>query len=321
MSDIKELEEHDGIVELGEEEREPDGAAIILALNDEYKSDMMRRYPNVMDYIASEKSYDQILSGVLGRSSQVSATQAKFSLNLPTRKKVLIVIEYAPDGWEEFFDEHYDDLMRAVNAANDYINMGKNVYPHPSKIFRAFSFFEPAETRVIIIGQDPYHTKGAANGLSFSCDDGKQPSYKTIVKEVKRTEGREPLTSDLGFWAEQGVLMINMCLTVNEGAAGSHGTIWRSFVIGVLNQLLEQLPFVIICLWGREAQKIIDGKPGEKITYNSKKIKFLKSGHPSPLNTTNPFVGCNHFAEINEVFRERGEYEIDWTGEYVLQGR
>lgn len=292
---------------------------IVLNLDEEYKSEMMKQYPNVLDYIASEKSYDQILAGVLGKSSQTAATQAKFSLNLPTRKKVLIEIEFAPEGWEEYFDEGYDDLMRAVDAANDFINMGKNVFPPPDKIFRSFTFFEPQETRVIIIAQDPYHTKGAANGLAFSCDDGKQPSYKTIAKEIKRTEGREPVTSDLGYLAMQGVLLLNMCLTVNEGSAGSHGTIWRSFIIGLLNQLLEQLPFVIICLWGKEAQKVVDGKPQEKITFNSKRVKILKAGHPSPLNTANPFVGCNHFAEINNIFRTRGECEIDWTGEYILE--
>lgn len=310
MSDINNLEEHN-LKSLNEPEE------YVSSLKEEYKSDMMIMYPNVMDYIASEKSYDQILSGVLGKS-EVATTQAKFSLNLPTRKKVFIEIEYAPDGWEEYFDEGYDDLMRAIDSANDFISMGKNVFPPADKIFRAFDFFQPMDTRIIIIAQDPYHTRGAANGLAFSCDDGKQPSYKTIAKEIKRTEGQEPVTSDLSYLAAQGILLLNMCLTVNEGSAGSHGTIWRSFIIKLLNKLLEQLPFVIICLWGKEAQKVVDGKPQERITYNSKKVKILKGGHPSTLNTKNPFGGCGHFKEINEVFIARGEDPIDWTGETMF---
>lgn len=289
-------------------------------IDEKYKSELMKEYPNFLDYLATQKSYTEILSNVIGRSTVAASTEAKFSMKLPVKKKQLIEIEYAPDGWEEYFDEYYDDLMRAIDAANDFILAGKNVYPKPENIFRAFDLVKPEDVRVIIVGQDPYHQKGVANGLAFSCNGKAQPSLKTIFKEIKRTEGQEPVTTDLEFWARQDVLLINTCLTVNEGSAGSHRTIWRSFINGILTLLLENKDFVILCLWGREAQKLVDGKANEKISFNSKKVLILRSGHPSPLaqGAANPFYGCGHFQQINEEFRKRGEPEIDWVGSYVL---
>lgn len=293
----------------------------ICNIPDEFKSEMMKEFPDFMDYLKTQKSYEEIKASVLGRSQFSISTEAKFALNLPTKTRQYINVEYAPVGWEEYFDEYYDDLMRAVDAANEHIAAGKNVFPEPSKIFRAFEVIKPENVRVVIIGQDPYHMKKSgspiANGLAFSCNGDAQPSLKTIFSEIRSTEGREPMTTDLEFWSEQGVLLLNTSLTVNEGKAGSHGTIWKSFIRGVLTMLFERTTFCFLCLWGNEAKKLATGK--DKIPFNSKKVRVLEAGHPSPLNTAHPFKGCGHFKIINDHFSSRGECAIDWTGEYFFE--
>jgi uracil-DNA glycosylase len=284
-------------------------------VKDEYASEMMREYPDFLDYLKTTPSYTDIRRSVLGTKEYRAAeeTQLRFSLNIKKKaEQEPFVVEEAPMGWEDEFNECYDEFQLGIRGVNEHIQMGRRVYPDRADLLRAFDLVPLKDVRVVIIGQDPYHN-GSANGLAFSANGEVPKSLKTVFKEIKRTHGEEPISANLDFWAYQGVLLLNTCLTVNESAAGSHKKIWFPFIRGILNILFEKTSFCILCLWGKKAQDLVEGR--DKITVN-KNVIVLKAGHPSPLNTSSavPFMGCNHFVDINRELEKRGLPIIDWIG-------
>ncbi len=212
--------------------------------------------------------------------------------------------------WEEIFEEenqkkYFVDLLSFV----DEERANEIVYPPQSLVFNSFELCPFEKVKVIIIGQDPYHGQGQANGLSFSVNDGVKfpPSLRNIFKEYKEDLSKEiPFSGNLERWAKQGVLLLNATLTVREKEAGSHQKQgWEEFtdeIISRLNQEKEGLAFV---LWGAYAQK-----KGLKI--DSEKHFVLKSVHPSPFSARNGFFGSKPFSKVNEYLETKGINKIDW---------
>ena len=187
---------------------------------------------------------------------------------------------------------------------------GKRIYPPGSQIFRAFELTPFDAVKVVVLGQDPYHGAGQAHGLSFSVADGVQPppSLRNIYRELKNDLGiSHPGHGNLEQWARRGVLLLNACLTVEEGHAGSHqGKGWELFtdeVIRCLNSERENLVFI---LWGRKAQD-----KGTEIDRDRHHV--ISSVHPSPLSASNGFFGSQPFSRANAYLEETGQTPIDWN--------
>lgn len=185
----------------------------------------------------------------------------------------------------------------------------KTVYPNMNDIFNALKLTSFADTKVVIIGQDPYHGFGQAHGLCFSVKKGvvPPPSLKNIYKELKSDIGfKIPSHGELISWAKQGVLLLNNVLTVREGLPNSHkGKGWEIFTDRVIGELNRKETPVVFLLWGANAQK-----KAEIIT-NPKHCKLL-SVHPSPLSASRGFFGCRHFSKTNEILHENHINPINW---------
>jgi uracil-DNA glycosylase len=187
-----------------------------------------------------------------------------------------------------------------------------NVFPPIESVFNAFTTglcADPEKIKVVIIGQDPYHTKGAAMGLAFSCPT-LQPSLKNIHKELKSDGFKvDSKSGDLTKWANQGVFLINTALTVIEGKANSHSKIWKDFTKRILTFLNTQEHLVVI-MWGKEAQTL------GKRHFSADKHKFIESVHPSPFSVNGKnadFFGSKPFSKANTYLKQWGVSEVDWN--------
>jgi len=187
---------------------------------------------------------------------------------------------------------------------------GEAVYPPPKYIFRAFDLCPFEKVKVVILGQDPYHGKGQANGLCFAVSDGVAlpPSLQNIFKEIESDLGA-PLghrSGDLSRWAEQGVLLLNATLTVRARMAGSHqGRGWEHFTDAAIKALSNERAHLVFILWGNYAKA-----KGAQI--DRSKHLVLESAHPSPFSAASGFFGCKHFSKANEYLEAHGETPIDW---------
>ena len=215
-------------------------------------------------------------------------------------------------GWKEaleneFKKPYFKELTEKVRC--EYKDSGFRIFPPGGKIFAAFDACPFQDTKVIIIGQDPYHGFGQANGLCFSVAPGIKmpPSLVNIFREVCADTGKPfPENGDLSRWARQGVLLLNSSLTVREGQAASHAGIgWEEFTDAVVDKLNREKENLVFILWGSHAIK-----KGEKIDRN--KHLVLTSRHPSPLSAHSGFFGNHHFSKTNEYLRSKGLKEIDW---------
>lgn len=182
-------------------------------------------------------------------------------------------------------------------------------YPPGPEIFNAFNLCPFPEVKVVIIGQDPYHEPGQAEGLCFSVKDGvqKPPSLVNIFKEIEDDLGRPaPTTGSLRRWAEQGVFLLNATLTVRAHQAGSHqGHGWETFTDAVIRRLSEEREHLVFILWGSFAQR-----KGQVIDRNRHLV--LASAHPSPLSAYRGFFGNHHFSRANDYLIEHGLQPISW---------
>ena len=186
----------------------------------------------------------------------------------------------------------------------------RTIYPDMNDIFNALRYTSYADTKVVIIGQDPYHGARQAHGLCFSVQKGIEPppSLKNIYKELHDDIGFEiPNHGELTSWAHQGVLMLNAVLTVREASPNSHkGMGWERFTDRVIAELDKKQTPVVLLLWGANARK-----KAEIIT--NPIHKKLITVHPSPLSAYNGFFGCKHFSKTNEILLSSGQTPIDWT--------
>lgn len=183
------------------------------------------------------------------------------------------------------------------------------VYPPGKEIFAAFDHCDLDALRVVIIGQDPYHGPGQANGLCFSVRDGVRhpPSLKNIFKEIHADLGNSiPASGDLSRWAAQGVLLLNATLTVRASSPGSHQKKgWEEFTDAVIKHISDNKKNVVFLLWGAYAQK-----KGEVI--DRSKHLVLMSAHPSPFSADRGFFGNKHFSKTNAYLKSKDFKEINW---------
>ena len=190
---------------------------------------------------------------------------------------------------------------------NEYAT--KVIYPPQSQIFSAFDYTSFHDVKVVIIGQDPYHGEGQANGLSFSvANDVKiPPSLRNIYKELKTDLGiEESVSGNLESWAKQGILLLNATLTVEASNAGSHQKKgWEEFTDAVIKLLSEEKENIVFVLWGSYAQK-----KGKKI--NREKHFIIESAHPSPLGAYRGFWESKPFSKTNEYLKSKNKQEINW---------
>ena len=207
---------------------------------------------------------------------------------------------------EEFEKDYYKKLSQALKE--EYKRA--TVYPDIDNIFNALHLTPYAETKVLILGQDPYHGPGQAHGLSFSVREGIPfpPSLRNMLKELKEDLGIPmPNHGCLEKWAKQGVLLLNSVLTVREGEPNSHKKLgWQIFTDRVIEALNEREQPIVFILWGKHAQ--------EKLPMIDQKRHFvLKAPHPSPLSASRGFFGSRPYSKCNEFLRNNGITEIDWA--------
>jgi len=214
--------------------------------------------------------------------------------------------------WNKVYQENpnlFKDLEAKLN--NDTITYGSKllIFPPKDQIFETFYHFDLEDTKVVILGQDPYHKFGQAHGLSFSVKDGIKPppSLVNIFKEL-RLEYKDftvPKSGNLTKWLDQGVLLLNNALTVLESNPNEYEKYWSPITNLVMKEISEQhKEGIIFLLWGAFAQS---KSPIQKQHH------ILKSAHPSPLSANNGFFGCNHFVKTNEILTKNGKKIIDWT--------
>ena len=206
---------------------------------------------------------------------------------------------------EEFSKPYYSKLVNFVH--DEYAS--NTIYPNDDNIFRAFDKCSLNMLKVVIIGQDPYHGDGQANGLSFSVNDGIKfpPSLRNIFKEISSDLNIEqPISGNLDRWAEQGVLLLNSVLTVRANSAASHaGNGWEEFTNAVVRIISEKKEGIVYMLWGSHAQK-------KGALVDPTRNYILKAVHPSPLSAYRGFFGCKHFSLANQYLKNRNKPTIIW---------
>ena len=206
---------------------------------------------------------------------------------------------------DEFEKPYFKELVDFVKEEYQQ----HKVYPPGKLIFNAFNHCSFEEVKVVIIGQDPYHNPGQANGLAFSVAEGvrKPPSLQNVYKEISDEFDKPmPDSGNLEPWADQGVLLLNATLTVRANSPGSHQKKgWEEFTDAAIKKVSEEKEHIVFMLWGAYAQKkgsIID----------ETKHLVLKSAHPSPFAANRGFFGNNHFIKANEYLQSKGKEPIRW---------
>ena len=207
---------------------------------------------------------------------------------------------------DEFEKSYFKQLKQFLVEEK---NSGNKIFPPGSQIFAALDHTPFENVKVVLLGQDPYHGVGQANGLCFSVNDGVKfpPSLQNIFKELKDDCGCEiPKSGSLIKWADQGVLLLNTTLTVRENEAGSHQNKgWETFTDIIIKTISDKKEQVVFILWGRFAQS-------KENLIDSSKHLILKAAHPSPFSAYNGFLGCKHFSKTNNYLKEKKLPEINW---------
>lgn len=210
-----------------------------------------------------------------------------------------------PTDWAylPFFRHDWPGILAVL--ANDR----RTILPPEGQRFAALSMTAPGQVRVVILGQDPYPTKGHAHGLAFSVEPDVRPLPRTLInifKEMQDDIGSSPASGDLRFLARQGVLLLNSCLTVPEGSAGAHAKIgWNRLTEQVLAEV-SRIPTAFL-LWGAHAQSLARAiRPGDHL--------LIETAHPSPLSARRGFFGSCPFSRVNAWLASHGQPTIDWSG-------
>lgn len=207
----------------------------------------------------------------------------------------------------EQLQDYYCQLQAEIIKQS---SQGIAIFPEQADVFRAFEFFDLADIKVIVLGQDPYHGEHQAHGLAFSVQNGIKvpPSLVNIYKELTTDiEGFvTPSHGNLTTWAEQGVLLLNTVLTVQQGQAHSHAKLgWETFTDKIIEHINQHNNGCVFILWGAHAQK-----KGRNI--DESKHLILNGPHPSPLSAYRGFFGCQHFSKANAWLAKKGKGVINW---------
>lgn len=205
------------------------------------------------------------------------------------------------------FEQPYMKQLKAFLLAEK--RLGKVIYPASKHIFNAFNSTPLDQVKVVILGQDPYHGPNQAHGLCFSVQPGvpSPPSLQNMFKELRRDLGFDiPSHGCLQSWADQGVLLLNATLTVEQAMAGSHqGRGWETLTDKAIQLVNDQCEGVAFLLWGSYAQK-------KAAFINTRKHLVLKAPHPSPLSAHRGFIGCGHFSAVNRYLQGSNKLPVSW---------
>lgn len=212
--------------------------------------------------------------------------------------------------WKEILAEEFrSDYFRSLKEFLIIERKTQIIYPPPTRIFASFNNTPFGKVKVVIIGQDPYHGPGQANGLCFSVSAGIQPppSLQNIFKELNSDLGIPiPESGNLEPWTKQGVLLLNASLTVRANQPASHQKQgWEQFTDAAIRALSEKRKGLVFLLWGKFAQ-------AKEILIDTTKHHILKAPHPSPFSVHSGFFGCKHFSKTNELLKKEGVEEINW---------
>ncbi|WP_153796225.1 uracil-DNA glycosylase [Foetidibacter luteolus] len=214
-------------------------------------------------------------------------------------------------GWKEALQQEFSKpyFEQVVAFLKIEKSQGKIIYPPGPLIFNAFEQTPFNKVKVVLLGQDPYHGKGQAMGLSFSVPPGVKPppSLVNIFKELHDDVGMPfPKTGDLTPWAKQGVLLLNAALTVREADPNSHSkTGWHNFTDAVIKKVSDEKQAVVFLLWGSFAHQ-------KQVLIDETKHRVLKAAHPSPFSADKGFFGCKHFSKTNDYLVKQGKDPVDW---------
>ena len=218
-----------------------------------------------------------------------------------------LIADWSPQLDFIFKQDYYQQLLEFLEYESAH---NKTIYPLKDQIFNAFDLSSFENTKVIILGQDPYHNEGQAHGLSFSVPEGVSipPSLRNIYQELLSDLDITPSQSgNLTHWASQGVLLLNSVLTVEKNSPGSHAKSgWVDFTDTVIDILNDKKQNLVFLLWGAYAQK-----KAELIDQN--KHLVLTAAHPSPFSAHKGFFGCKHFSQTNDYLKMHNQQPIDWT--------
>jgi len=212
--------------------------------------------------------------------------------------------------WKAFLREELNsNNFKAIITALAIERKRHTIFPTNDVIFNAFNFTTPSNIKVVILGQDPYHAKGQANGLSFSVPNGVKvpPSLRNILKELQ-SDLNHSISSNgnLESWANQGVLLLNATLTVREKMAGSHQKLgWEPFTDSIIKKISDKKEGIIFLLWGAFAQK-------KSVLIDTNKHHILTTTHPSPFSAYRGFLGCKHFSKTNKILLNNNQKPINW---------
>lgn len=217
-----------------------------------------------------------------------------------------------PQHWQRFLSEQQQQAYYSSLQAKlaERAKLGAIIYPPSEQVFNAFQYVDIEQTKVVILGQDPYHGANQAHGLAFSVNKGVKvpPSLVNIYKELAQDvdDFVVPEHGDLSAWAQQGVLLLNTTLTVEQANANAHAKLgWQQFTDNAIKAVSERNSGCVFILWGSHAQKktkLIDGD----------KHCILAGPHPSPLSAYRGFFGCQHFSRANQWLANQGKSVIDW---------
>lgn len=206
---------------------------------------------------------------------------------------------------EEYHQEYFKNIVKFINHEYEV----KICYPPKSRILRALSLTDYKDVKVVILGQDPYHGEGEANGLAFAVSNGIKlpPSLINIYKELESDLGIKPSkVGNLECWAKEGVLLLNAVLTVEKDKAASHKDIgWEKFTDGIIKKINEKDSPVVFILWGNFARS-------KKTLITNSKHYIIESAHPSPLAASRGFFGSKPFSKTNDFLKENNIKEIDF---------
>lgn len=216
----------------------------------------------------------------------------------------MISDDWRPYLQKEFSEPYFQQLAKFLHAAYQR----ETIYPPKNQVFSAFSY-PLANLKVVILGQDPYHGQGQANGLAFSVKANQPlpPSLRNIFQEIKTDCGSCHCRSgDLTCWSKQGVLLLNNTLTVRAHQPGSHrGQGWEVFTTNIIKLCNQQSQPLVFMLWGKDAQT-------KKNLLDKNKHLILTAAHPSPFSAHHGFFGCRHFSQANQFLKEKRGREIAW---------
>lgn len=220
-----------------------------------------------------------------------------------------------PASWKKPLEQvcHRPEIDALVQFLQERETAGATIYPAKQNVFAALRATPFDKVNVVIVGQDPYHGPHQAHGLSFSVPPGipLPPSLRNIFKELHTDIGMPiPKNGTLTGWAQQGVLLLNAILTVEEGKPASHANRgWEIFTDAVIEQLLNRKHPIVLMLWGAYAQKKVQHL---HLHIDPAQHLILKAAHPSPLSVTK-FLGCRHFSKANTFLKQHHLPEIDWA--------